>query len=122
MRFMRDLSPETQRLLRRCSQESQQHRVRQRAHGILLSFEGKTTTDLLHIFAGERLTISHWFDAWERRRFAGLYDHAKCGRPHKLTEAEQEPARQYISPFAPSGPNCLNFKLPIESHSQAQPL
>jgi hypothetical protein len=25
-------------------------------------------------------------------------------------------------PFAPSGPNCLNFKLPIESRPQAQPL
>ena len=27
-----------------------------------------------------------------------------------------------ISPFAPSDFNCLNFKLPVESHSQAQPL
>jgi transposase len=97
MRFMRNLSLETQRLLRRCSKESQHHRVRQRAHGILLSFGGKTTTELMHIFAVERLTIYHGFDAWEHRRFAGLYDHAKCGRPAKLTEAEQEHARQYIS-------------------------
>jgi len=44
----------------------------------------------MHIFAVERLTIYHWFDAWKKRRFAGLYDHAKCGRPPKLTEAEQE--------------------------------
>jgi transposase len=95
MRFMRNLSPETQRLLRRCSQESQHHRVRQRAHCILLSFGGKTTTELMHIFDVERLTIYHWFDAWERCRFAGLYDHAKCGRPPKLTEAEQEQAQQY---------------------------
>jgi transposase len=96
MRFMRDLSPETQQLLRRCYKESQHHRVRQRAHCILLSFSGKTTTELMHIFSVERLTIYHWFDAWERRRFAGLYDHAKCGRPPKLTEAEQEHAQQYI--------------------------
>ena len=27
-----------------------------------------------------------------------------------------------ISPFAPSDSNCLNFKLPIESSPQAQPL
>src|ERR1700675_238096 len=97
MRFMRDLSPETQQLLRRCYKESQHHRVRQRAHCILLSFSGKTTTELMHIFSVERLTIYHWFDAWERRRFAGLYDHAKCGRPPKLTEAEQEQAHQYIA-------------------------
>jgi transposase len=97
MRFMHDLSPETQRLLRRCYKESQHHRVRQPAHCILLSFGGKTTTELRHIFAVERLTIYHWFDAWEKRRFAGLYDHAKCGRPPKLTEAEQEQAQQYIA-------------------------
>jgi transposase len=51
----------------------------------------------MHIFDVERLTIYHWFDAWERRHFAGLYDHAKCGRPPKLTEAEQEQAHQYIA-------------------------
>jgi transposase len=51
----------------------------------------------MHIFDVERLTIYHWFNAWETRRFAGLYDHAKCGRPPKLTEAEQEQAHQYIA-------------------------
>ena len=97
MRFMRNLTPETQRLLRRCSKESQQHRVRQRDHGILLSFDGKTTKELMHIFDVERLTIYHWFDAWERRHFAGLYEHAKCGRPPKLTEAEQENAHHSMA-------------------------
>ena len=97
MRFMRDLSPETQRLLRRCYKESQHHRVRQRAHCMLLSFFGKTTTELMHIFAVERLTIYHWFNAWEKHRFTGLYDRAKCGRPQKLTQAEQEQAHEYIA-------------------------
>jgi transposase len=53
----------------------------------------------MHIFSVERLTIYHWFDAWERCRFAGLYDHAKCGRPPKLTEAEQEQAHKYIAQY-----------------------
>jgi transposase len=97
MRFMRDLSPETQRLLRRCDKESPHHRVRQRAHCLLLSCDGKTTKELMHIFDVERLTISHWFNAWERRRCAGLSDHAGRGRPHKLTEAEQEHAHQYMA-------------------------
>ena len=96
MRFMRDLSHETQRLLRRCYKESQHHRVRQRAHCILLSFEGRTTTDLRHIFDVDRLTIYHWFDAWEIYHCAGLYDHKRCGRPPKLTIEEQEKAQQYI--------------------------
>jgi transposase len=51
----------------------------------------------MHIFAVERLTISHWFEAWARRHFAGLYDHARRGRPPKLPEAEQEQAHQYIA-------------------------
>src|SRR5262245_41684582 len=97
MRFIRDLSPETQRLLRRCYKASQYHRVRQRAHCMLLSFDGKTTKELMHIFDVERLTISHWFDAWESQHFAGLYDRARCGRPPKLTEAEHEQAHQYIA-------------------------
>jgi transposase len=97
MRFIQDLSPETQHLLRRCYKESQHHRVRQRAHGILLSFDGKTTKELMHIFHVERLTIYHWFDAWETRHFAGLYDHKRCGRPPKLTEVEQEQAHQYMA-------------------------
>jgi transposase len=99
MRFIHDLSPETQSLLRRCYKESQHHRVRQRAHCILLSLFGKTTTDLMHIFAVERLTISHWFDAWETHRFAGLYDHKGRGRPPKLTIPEQEQAQQYIEQY-----------------------
>ena len=96
MRFMHDLRPETAHLLRRCDKESQHHRVRQRAHCILLSFEGRTTTDLRHIFDVDRLTIYHWFDAWEIYHCAGLYDHKRCGRPPKLTIEEQEKAQQYI--------------------------
>jgi transposase len=97
MRFIRVLSPETQHLLRRCYKESKHHRVRQRAHCILLSFDGKSIKELMHIFRVERLTISHWFEAWETCHFAGLYDHKRCGRPPKLTEAEQEQAHQYMA-------------------------
>jgi transposase len=99
MRFIQDLSLETQHLLRRCYKESQHHRVRQRAHCILLSFSGKTTTDLMQIFDVDRLTIYHWFDAWETRHFAGLYDHKGRGRPPKLTGEEQEKVHQYIEQY-----------------------
>jgi len=44
----------------------------------------------------DRLTIYHWFDAWETRHFVGLYDHKGRGRPPKLTVEEQEKAQQYI--------------------------
>jgi transposase len=99
MRFIHDLSPETQQLLRRCYKESKHHRVRQRAHCILLSFEGRTTTDLIAIFDVDRLTIYHWFDAWETSHFAGLYDQKRCGRPPKLTREEQTQAQHYIEQY-----------------------
>jgi len=99
MRFIHDLSLETQHLLRRCYKESQHHRVRQRAHCILLSFFGKTTTELMHIFDVDRLTIYHWFDAWETCHFAGLYDHKGRGRHPKLTIEEQTKAQQYIEQY-----------------------
>lgn len=99
MRFIHDLSLETQHLLRRCYKESQHHRVRQRAHCILLSVEGRTTTDLMHIFDVDRLTIYHWFDAWESHHFTGLYDHKGRGRHPKLTIEEQEKAQQYIEQY-----------------------
>src|SRR5215216_1298835 len=76
---------------------SKHHRVRQRAHCILLSFYGKTTDDLVHSFNVTHLTIYHWFDAWETRHFAGLYDHAGRGRHPKLTREEQEKVQQYIA-------------------------
>jgi transposase len=99
MRFIHGLSLETQHLLRRCYKESKHHRVRQRAHCILLSFYGKTTKELVHIFQVTRLTIYHWLDAWETRHFAGIYDHAGRGRHPKLTTAEQEKVQQYIEEY-----------------------
>ena len=40
----------------------------------------------------------------------------------EATAVEIKELKLLPSPFAPSGPNCLNFKLPIESRPQAQPL
>src|SRR5713101_6598816 len=96
MRFIQDLSPETQSILRRLHKQSSHHRVRQRAHCILLSFQGMTTHELMKVFDVERLTLYNWFNAWDTRRLAGLYDHKGRGRPPKLTIAEQEQVQQYI--------------------------
>jgi len=96
VRFIQNLSPETRSLLHRIYKESQHHRVRQRAHGILLSFQGINTTMLMTIFSVDRITLYNWFDAWEAYHFAGLYDKKRCGRPPKLTDEEQSKAQQYL--------------------------
>ena len=96
MRFIQNLSPETRSLLHRIYKESQHHRVRQRAHCILLSYQGINTTALMTIFSVDRITIYHWFDAWEAYHFAGLYDKKRCGRPPKLPDEEQHKAQHYV--------------------------
>ena len=95
-RFIQNLSPETLSLLQRMSKESQHHRVRQRAHGLLLSCQGINTTALMAIFSVDRITIYHWFAAWEAHHFAGLYDKKRCGRPPKLTDEERKKAQHYL--------------------------
>src|SRR5918994_7989041 len=64
MRFIETLSPETIHLLRRIYQQSQQHRVRQRAPCILLSFQRHSPRQLAPLFGVDRITIYHWLDAW----------------------------------------------------------
>jgi transposase len=93
---MQDLSLETQKLLRRLYKQSQHHRVRQRAHCLLWSFQGMTTKELLKICSVDRITIYHWFDAWEGQHFVGLYDKQGRGRPPKLSQEEQNLAQQYV--------------------------
>jgi Homeodomain-like domain len=62
MRFIEDLSQETQSILQRIYKYSQHYRVRQRAHCLLLSSKGYTTTQLQEIFQVDRITIYHWFN------------------------------------------------------------
>lgn len=84
MRYIQQLPKETIHLLERLFKRSRYHRVRQRAHCILLSFEGYSVSELSTIFRVSRVTIYNWFDAWEARRFAGLYDRPGKGRTPKL--------------------------------------
>jgi len=74
--------------------------VRQRAHGVLLSFQGYTPKELAHIFHVDRITIYHWFDAWETRRLPGLYDRKGQGRPPSFTPEQKDAIRQWAKLFA----------------------
>src|SRR5215813_230985 len=64
MRFIENISQETISMLQRIDKQSKHHRVRQRAHCILLSLQRYFTTELLKIFQVDRITIYHGFDAW----------------------------------------------------------
>src|SRR5215470_5562649 len=99
MRFIENVSQETISMLQRIYKYSKHHCVRQRAHCLLLSFQRHTTTELMDIFQVDRITIYHWFDAWESRHLAGLYDKAKPGRPPKCTPAQKGQIRQWAKAF-----------------------
>src|SRR5712671_1733950 len=86
----KDLSQETLSLLQRMYRQSQHYRVRQRAHCIILSYQGYTANALQKIFQVNLFTIYHWFDAWELRRFCGLYDKKGRGRIPKLNHEQRE--------------------------------
>ena len=96
MRFIQHLSPETIPLLQKVYQRSKHHRVRQRAQCILLSYQGYTPKELAHIFTVDRITIYNWFNNWESRHFAGLYDRQGRGRHQTFSPEQKEQRRGWI--------------------------
>jgi transposase len=113
MRFIQGLSHETTSLLQKIYKHSAHHRVRQRAHCVLLSFQGYTAKELAHIFHVDRITIYHWFDAWETHRFPGLYDRKGPGRPPRFTEDQKDQIRQWAKQF-PKNLNKIGALIRVE--------
>ena len=96
---MRELNPETLRLLQRLYRQSRHHQVRQRAHCLILSTQSLTIAQLTGIFGVTRKTLYNWFNAWEERGVVGLYDRPGRGRKPTLTSVQKEQicswAKQY---------------------------
>ena len=99
MRFIEELNAETRKLLHRIYRASQRHRVRARAHGILLSAQGYTTTQLMEIFHVDRVTIYNWVNAWDSRGVAGLYDRKGKGRKPKLSLEQKAQIKRWAKAF-----------------------
>ena len=99
MRFIQDVSNETIHLLQRIHKQSRHHRVRQRAHCILLSIQGYPTHRLVDIFHVDRITIYHWFNAWEQRGLPGLYDRPGKGRHALFNTDQKEQIQQWVKMF-----------------------
>lgn len=67
-------------------------RESQRAHMLLLSYDGYTIQEIMNIYQVSRDTVSRCFDRWERDRLAGLLDNPRSGRPRSLTPSEETKA------------------------------
>jgi transposase len=84
MRFVKNLCWLEIRLLHRIYKNSMKHHVRQRAHCILLSYQGTEVAELASILDKTERTIYTWLNQWETHHFAGLYDKKGRGRKPKL--------------------------------------
>ena len=90
MRFVTPLTKTEQEKLTSLFNHHRSSRVRKRVHSILLSDRGFTIPEIVRIYQVDRDTVSHWFDRWQEKRFAGLSDKARSGRPSKLLVEEQK--------------------------------
>lgn len=64
------------------------HRVRQRAHALLLSDRGYSRQQLSDIFDVQADTITRWIGRWNQDGIKGLFDGDRSGRPPILDEAD----------------------------------
>jgi transposase len=93
-KFIKTLSETEYKQLLENYQKSNNRRVRQRAHAILLSFQGYSVDEIAEICQAHRTTVGIWLDNWIKAGTGGLVDGERSGRPSILTVEEQVQARE----------------------------
>ena len=86
--------------LRKQALHDQQPRVAQRFHGIALSIEGHTTSQIACVLKVHRSSVPLWIEHWNQQREAGLLEGHRCGRPDDLTSDQH----QQLQDILDSGP------------------
>ncbi len=108
MRFIRDLTFDTAKLLNRIYKESRHYQVRQRAHCILLSYKGVTIPELIEFFQVSRRTIYNWMNDWEERRLLGLYNRKGRGRKAIFNEGQKQKIKEWVKLYPKDLKKVLN--------------
>lgn len=96
MRFIRDLTVDTIKLLNRIYKQSSHYQVQQRSHCILLSYEGARISELMEIFQVSRGTIYNWMNDWEEYRLLGLYNRPGRGRKPIFNELQEFQIKEWV--------------------------
>ena len=86
-RFVRPVSPEHQQALELLQRTGRSHRVRHRAHAILLSAKGYTLDQIADVLAVDRDAVSRTLERWEHGGLAALQEGPRPGRPPKVDAA-----------------------------------
>lgn len=95
-RFIDKLSDQQRAQLQCLWRQDERHRVRCRAHAILLSNNGISVPELCNIFGTSRPTMYEWLDRWEQSGIEGLEDQDHPRRPPILDEQERQMAVDLI--------------------------
>lgn len=107
MKFISDLNLETIKMVERIYKQSKHHKVRQRAHCILLSFQGFSFAQLMTIFGVSRKTMHNWIKAWSEKKLVDLYDEAGRGRKQIFNPQQKEEIRNWAKESPKSLKNLL---------------
>jgi transposase len=96
-KFITNLSDEDKEKLIEIMKTNEKHRVRMRAHSILLSGQGYNIDEIADIYQVHRNSVSELLSEWEEKGNESLADNPKSGRPPILNEAEQELAKRIVA-------------------------
>ena len=96
MPLTREIGPDTQQLLKRLYRQSRHHRVRQRAHCLLLRSQGLKPAELKKLFPISEKTRYNWFNAWNTSGLVGLYDRPGRGRHQKLNDEQKAQVKAWV--------------------------
>jgi transposase len=93
-KFIETLSETDYHQLLENYQTSNNFRLRNRSHAILLSFQKYPIDEIANICGVHRTTVGIWIENWNELGNIGLADGERSGRPPILTVEEQEQAFQ----------------------------
>lgn len=96
MRFIKQISFETQNLLEKFYRYSKKHETRQKAQCILLSNKGITINELVLIYNVHLNTIYNWLNEWETRGLLSLYPIKGQGRKPLLSDDKCNEIKQLV--------------------------
>jgi len=100
--FARGNSKTVELLVQLRKEASREHelRVAQRFHGIALSIEGHTVSQIARILNVHRSSVPLWIQHWNAERETGLLEGHRAGRRTQLTASQQEQLQDILD----SGP------------------
>jgi transposase len=91
-KFVSPLDPDQVASLEALAEDDPVHRVRMRAHSILLSSRGICIEEIARIYSVHRDTVSSWLDRFAQSGVEGLRDKPRSGSPPKLDAHGKEVA------------------------------